>query len=195
MTIQNQTMADCALWYESLAGQQALQVLDQQISDYLSEIFGYYCLNIGVLGDRKEFLKDSRISAGFSMSGDRKSSDFIAKPEHLPIAADNVDLVIASHILECSENPHQVLREIDRILVPEGHCILIGFNPYALMGAKRFLKPIAKSKKKYKTRSASHVRDWFSLLGFETLEVNYLGFRPAVKNEKFFTSCAWILWN
>lgn len=192
MGVQDRTITDCALWYESLAGKQALEVLDDQISEYLSEIFGYYSLNMGVLGARKAFLKDSRISAGFSMSGDGIDSDLIAKPECLPIAADNVDLVVGSHVLECSQNPHQVLREIDRVLVPEGHCILIGFNPYALMGAKRLLRPLSKSKKPYKMRSASHVRDWFSLLGFETLEVNYVGFRPAVNNEKFFASCAWM---
>jgi SAM-dependent methyltransferase len=200
-------MKDCATWYQGLAGQQALLSLDSIISEHLSEIFGYYCLNVGILGGRGEFLKDSRISAGFSIGCDAKNNDLIAIPEQLPIAADEVDLVIGSHVLECSHNPHQVLREIDRVLVPEGHCILIGFNPYALMGAKRFLKPLRKENKQwhktlasnkpskleqYRTRSASHVRDWFSLLGFETLEVNYLGFRPSIKNEKLFTGSAWM---
>ncbi|MCK5813109.1 MAG: class I SAM-dependent methyltransferase [Cocleimonas sp.] len=202
MSTDKKIMKDCATWYQGLAGQQALLSLDNIISDYLSEIFGYYCLNFGVLGGRKEFLKNSRISAGFSIGSNPKQNDLIAIPEQLPIAADEVDLVIASHVLECSHNPHQVLREIDRVLVPEGHCILIGFNPYALMGAKRFLKPLRKKNKQsnnkpsklkqYRTRSASHVRDWFSLLGFETLEVNYLGFRPTIKNEKLFTSSAWM---
>jgi SAM-dependent methyltransferase len=203
---------DCASWYQGLAGQQALLRLDEMISEYLSEIFGYYCLNLGVLSGRKEFLKDSRISADFSIGCSENKNDVIALPEQLPIAADEIDLVIASHVLECSHNPHQVLREIDRVLVPEGHCILIGFNPYALMGAKRLLKPLRKKHRKtpdkinknkpsndpfiehtdYKTRSASHVRDWFSLLGFETLEVNYIGFRPTIKNEKLFTGSAWM---
>ncbi|MCK5918157.1 MAG: class I SAM-dependent methyltransferase [Cocleimonas sp.] len=197
-------VTDCASWYQGLAGQQALLKLDEMITEYLSEIFGYYCLNLGVLSGRKEFLKDSRISAGFSIGGSKNKNDVIAIPEQLPIAADEVDLVIASHVLECSHNPHQVLREIDRVLVPEGHCILIGFNPYALMGAKRLLKSLFKNKlaankndslidqTNYKTRSASHVRDWFSLLGFETLEVNYIGFRPTIKNEKIFTRSAWM---
>ena len=202
------TIVDCASWYQGLAGQQALLKLDKIISDHLSEIFGYYCLNLGVLSGRKEFLKDSRISAGFSIGCSESKNDVIAVPEQLPIAADEVDLVIASHVLECSHNPHQVLREIDRVLVPEGHCILIGFNPYALMGAKRLLKPLRKNRlaanknessndpsieqTDYKTRSASHVRDWFSLLGFETLNVNYIGFRPSIKNEKLFTGSAWM---
>ncbi|HIO92229.1 MAG TPA: class I SAM-dependent methyltransferase [Leucothrix mucor] len=192
MTAKDINIKDCALWYESLAGQQALLSLDDYISEYLSEIFGYYCLNIGVLSGRKEFLKDSRISAGFSIGADDNCNDLIAKPEQLPIAADNVDLVIASHVLECSQNPHQVLREIDRVLVPEGHCILIGFNPYTSLGVKRFLKSSRKKDTRYRTRSASHVRDWFSLLGFETLEVNYIGFRPSLKNEKIFKSMAWM---
>ncbi len=207
MNTDKNRVKDCAMWYQGLAGQQALLTLDAIISDYLSEIFGYYCLNLGILGGRKEFLKDSRISAGFSIGCDTKSNDLIAIPEQLPIAADEVDLVIASHVLECSHNPHQVLREIDRVLVPEGHCILIGFNPYALTGGKRSLKLLRKKNKgshqtiknypssklkQYRTRSVSHVRDWFSLLGFEALEVNYLGFRPNIKNEKLFTGSAWL---
>ena len=147
MNTNENIMKDCAIWYQSLAGQQALLALDKIISEYLSEIFGYYCLNLGVLSGRTEFLKDSRISAGFSIGCDAKNNDLLAIPEQLPIAADEVDLVIASHVLECSHNPHQVLREIDRILVPEGHCILIGFNPYALMGAKRSLKVLRKKTK------------------------------------------------
>ncbi|MCK5902411.1 MAG: class I SAM-dependent methyltransferase [Cocleimonas sp.] len=192
MKIKSDMMNDCGRWYASLAGQQALDHLDQLISEYLSEIFGYYCLNMGVLGGREAFLENSRISAGFSLGSDKNKNDILAKPEQLPIATDDIDLVIASHVLECSENPHQVLREIDRVLVPEGHCILIGFNPYALLGARRLLKPLNKRNKQYKTRSASHVRDWFSLLGFETLEVNYIGFRPTIKNEKIFKKSAWM---
>jgi SAM-dependent methyltransferase len=208
----NKVIANCASWYQGLAGQQALCALDDIISDHLSEIFGYYCLNLGVLSERREFLQNSRISAGFSIGCGDNKNDVIAISEQLPIAADEVDLVIASHVLECSNNPHQILREIDRVLVPEGHCILIGYNPYALMGAKRALKPLRKKNRRmakqmqnnsspndlamnyeqYKTRSVSRVRDWFSLLGFETLEVNYLGFRPTINNEKLFIGSLWM---
>lgn len=192
MSIKDDVMVECEQWYKSFAGQQALLMLDEHIAEYLAKIFGYYVLDMGVLSGRKEFLRDSRISTAFSLGLDRNKNEIVARVEHLPISADNVDLVIASHVLECSQNPHQVLREIDRVLVPEGHCILIGFNPYALMGAKRLLSPLRKKDKAYKTRSASHVRDWFSLLGFETLDVNYIGFRPTVKNEQLFASCAWM---
>ncbi len=192
MMIKDNSIKNCALWYESLAGQQALAHLDEYIAGYLSAIFGYYCLNIGALSDREEFFENSRISAGFSMGVDETKNNIIAVPEQLPIAADNIDLVIASHVLECSQNPHQVLREIDRVLVPDGHCILIGFNPHTLRGIKRFLASSKKNDKRYKMRSVSHVRDWFSLLGFETLKVNYVGFRPTIKNEKIFNKMAWM---
>ncbi|RTZ66173.1 MAG: hypothetical protein DSZ29_03425 [Aquificaceae bacterium] len=189
---KDKSMKSCTLWYESQTGQQALAHLDEYISEYLSSIFGYYCLNIGILSDREAFLENSRISAGFSIGFDKTRNDLVAKPEQLPIAADNVDLVIASHVLEYSQHPHQVLREIDRVLVPEGHCILIGFNPHTLRGMKRFLTSSKKKDKRYKMRSVSHVRDWFSLLGFETLEVNYVGFRPTIKNESIFNKMAWM---
>ena len=105
--------------------------------------------------------------------------------------------MIASHTLESSQDPHQVLREIDRVLVPEGHCMLIGFNPFSL---SRFLPKIGQfiksrfgnSNNNDKTQSVARVRDWFSLLGFEVVDVHYMGARPAVKNKRVFEALSWL---
>jgi hypothetical protein len=93
-----------------------------------------------------------------------------------------------------------VLREIDRVLVPEGHCILIGFNPFV---ASRLVPQISElirgglkrnknTSDDYKLRSAHRVRDWFSLLGFEVVDVHYIGFRPNIKNPKLFDKFSWL---
>ena len=57
----------------------------------------------------------------------------------LPFAAGSVDLVVLPHVLEFAANPHQVLREVERVLVPEGHVVIAGFNPVSLFGLKRML--------------------------------------------------------
>jgi len=183
-------------WYQSLLGQKTLAELDEQLSELMSEIFGYYAIEIGTLSGQHDFLEFSRIAAGFSLSNKSNSASVISTPEQIPIATDNVDLVIASHVLETSTEPHQVLREIDRILVPEGECILIGFNPFA---PSRFISKLGKQiragfKRKnnpHKVWSAHRVRDWFSLLGFEVLDVQYMGFRPNLKSKKLFESFSW----
>ena len=36
------------------------------------------------------------------------------------------------------------------------------------------------------------VKDWFSLLGLEVLELQYLGFRPGLQNEKLYQRLSWM---
>ena len=201
----------CSNWYQTLSGQAALTKTKQLCAETMSEIFGYYAIQTGIMSGECDFLKHSRINAVFSMvnsdslfNSDKEnyknnsiSQAVISSNEQLPISTDNIDLVVASHILEMSENPHQVLREIDRVLVPEGHCILIGFNPYAISNMNKPLRFFKKNKQgesrnTYRMRSVARVRDWFSLLGFEVLEVNYVGLRPALNNEKIFNSLQWL---
>ena len=201
----------CSIWYQTLSGQSALVNTEQLCAETMSEIFGYYAIQIGMLSGKCDLLKHSRINASFSLANpdnllglsDADAKDklidhaVISSNEQLPISTDDVDLVVASHVLEVSQNPHQVLREIDRVLVPEGHCILIGFNPYALSNMNKPLRFLRKKKQDkqqniYKMRSVARVRDWFSLLGFEVLEVNYMGLRPTLNNQKIFNSLEWL---
>ncbi len=222
MRNDKEVLRHCFNWYDSYAGIAALEELDGFFSELLSEIFGYYAIQIGALSGKQDLLKYSRITTDFSLISDdvlkfsaeesgkvvRKGGSIISEStnssvkhdyslvtsnEYLPISTDNIDLVVASHILESSKNPHQVLREIDRVLVPEGHCILIGFNPYSLSNLGRQLGHLRqKHQRPYKMRSITRVKDWFSLLGFEVLDVNYLGYRPGVKNKKLFESLRWL---
>lgn len=210
MSNKSDVIQHCSNWYQTLAGQSALASTEALCAKTMSEIFGYYAIQIGMLSGECDLLKDSRINAGFSLAnpdnfiGIHADNDkpidhaVISINEQLPISTDNVDLVVASHVLEMSENPHQVLREIDRVLVPEGHCILIGFNPFALSNINKPRRFFRKAKqesytqKSYKMRSVHRVRDWFSLLGFEVLEVNYMGFRPTFKSQKIFNSLQWL---
>ncbi len=197
-------------WYQTLSGQSSLDKLDDLCAETLSEIFGYYAIEMGVISEQHSLLQHSRIAAGFKLINKSSKikaktpfdemgvpSSVISTTEQLPIATDNVDLVIASHTLESSQDPHQVLREIDRVLVPEGHCILIGFNPFSLSQLGQSIGQSIRSRFKnddntYKTRSVARVRDWFSVLGFEVVDVHYMGMRPAIKNKKVFEALGWL---
>jgi len=206
MRNKSEVLKYCSNWYQTLSGQAALETLDGLCAEAMSEIFGYYAIQTGALSGQHDLLQHSRIAAGFSLAspdsfnllqekdaGLSQKFALISSNEQLPISTDNVDLVVASHCLESSENPHQVLREIDRILVPEGHCILIGFNPFSFSHLRRRIRISRRDKdNNYRMRSVTRVRDWFSLLGFEVLDVNYMGFRPALKSKKIFESLAWL---
>lgn len=205
MSNKSDVIQHCSNWYKTLSGQSALASTEQLCAKTMSEIFGYYAIQIGALSGECNLLEHSRINASFSLANPENflglNEDQVSPIDHavistnqqLPISTDNVDLVVASHVLEMSENPHQVLREIERVLVPEGHCILIGFNPFALSNINKPRRLFQKAKKEnYKMRSVHRVKDWFSLLGFEVLEVNYMGFRPTFKNKKIFNSLEWL---
>lgn len=202
-------MADyCSSWYQTPSGQAALDRVDDICADIMSEIFGYYAIQIGALGGKYDLLKSSRIAADFSVVSQENrvkqgilglktnsvgNGMVVSSIEHLPIATDNIDLVVASHVLELSEDPHQVLREIDRVLVPEGHCILIGFNPYSISRIGKMIRSGFNRKKNiYKMRGTPRVRDWFSLLGFEVLDVHYMGMRLGSNNKKSSKSQSWL---
>ena len=55
----------------------------------------------------------------------------------LPFATQSLDLVVLPHVLEFSAAPHQVLREVERVLIPEGQVIICGFNPFSLWGMRQ----------------------------------------------------------
>lgn len=176
----------CLNWYDTLAGKQALSEVDELCAQYMSGIFGYYALEMGALSGHTRLFEHSRVAFSASLGTNKDKNDILAVPEQLPLETDNIDLVVASHVLEASTDPHQVLREIDRILVPEGQLILIGFNPWSLMRSGSSLR------NKVDLPNMSRVRDWFSLLGFEMMDLQYLGFRPGLQNEKLYQRLAWL---
>src|SRR5690625_7466005 len=59
-----------------------------------------------------------------------------AQPEALPFETQSIDLILLPHVLENAYDSHQVLREIERVLVPEGLVIITGFNPLSLWGLR-----------------------------------------------------------
>jgi SAM-dependent methyltransferase len=79
-----------------------------------------------------------------------------------------------------------VLREADRSLIPDGHLVILGFNPYSLWGLRRMLS--RKGKRMpwgARFQSLSRLKDWLGLLGFDTLHSHYLFQRPPVQNKRF----------
>jgi SAM-dependent methyltransferase len=105
---------------------------------------------------------------------------------YLPFAANSIDLVVMPHTLEFDANPHQVLREVERVLVPEGHVIVTGFNPFSLWGAKRKLsRREALPPWRGAYLSVPRLKDWFSLLGFEMQAGAFGCYAPAVTQEKW----------
>jgi SAM-dependent methyltransferase len=101
--------------------------------------------------------------------------------ERLAVATDSLDVVLLSHVLEFSEQPHEVLREVDRILIPEGHVIVVGFNPWSLWGLWRLVLGWRKKAPWCgKFINAVRLRDWLQLLGFDVVQTKGYFYRPPI---------------
>jgi SAM-dependent methyltransferase len=196
-------------YYSSQAGKVVIEAMNQQLRVELSKIFGYYAIEMGQHLQHTSWLQHSRIKNNIAIYSPQQLEKnifqtsvlnnnkihrlkLVSEPEFLPITFDNTDLVISSHLLEYSHYPQQILREIDRILTPDGHCFLIGFNPFNYIELTRlgldWLRNCKKSPHQavYHAYSASKISDWLNVLGFEVISTHSYGYRPNITNNQLF---------
>ena len=169
-------------WYASPPGEVLADDLCRYLKSVVPQLFGYHALRIGDLGAGRDPLSGSRIIHRVQLDL-VPPADLLAQPRALPIQADALDLVVLSHVLEFCADPHGVLREVDRTLVPEGHVIVICFNPLSLLGLRRLAAGRGSSAPwKGRYYASWRVRDWMRLLGYVVLECVSLGFRPPLRH-------------
>jgi len=95
-----------------------------------------------------------------------------------------VDLMLLPHTLEFADDPHQVLREISRVLTPEGHVVILGFNPFSLWGLWRLLRRRRGSAPwNGHFLQLTRIKDWLKLLDFEIDRGSMLYYRPPLASE------------
>jgi SAM-dependent methyltransferase len=162
-------MAEVSRWFESEQGRYVLDWEQRQYDNAVDDIFGFHAVQVGLPG--VDFLRENRIPLKLRAGGE-EGCTLAAAPEHLPLASHCVDLLVLPHVLEFSEHPHQILREAERVLIPEGQIVISGFNPLSLWGAKRRLGATLRRKgRDYPWNSRfiglPRLKDWLALLGFE----------------------------
>jgi len=173
----NSRLTQIYRWFDTPLGQRLLAAESEAIQTVLPRLFGYHLIQVGQIGDGG-LLESSRIRHR-CLLGQQPSpslmnppySSVFALPEALPLAADSIDVVVLPHILEFAEDPHEILREIERVLIPEGHLLILGFNPISLWGISRwFLAQRQQAPWCGRFLSLSRLKDWLALLGFEVVE-------------------------
>lgn len=193
-------------WYSSDLGQALLSSEKQHLNKFLEQVFGYNLIQLGCLDDFN-LTSESRTSHQFilesliNVTQKNLCTHLITNFDDLALQSQSVDAVILPHTLEFERNPHQILREVDRILVAEGKAIFLGFNPYSLWGlwhkywevkSRTFSNArVYKSKNKAEDSlvplpscghliSQRRLRDWLQLLGFDIEQVSEYFYRPPV---------------
>mgnify|MGYP003343999542 FL=1 len=123
-----------AEWFAAPLGRYVLARELEYVDNAVADVFGFNALQLGL--PEYDFLRANRIPMHCRVAphGDVDlRADFV----DLPLASHSVDLLVLPHVLEFSANPHQVLREVQRVLMPEGHAIILCFNPRSLWGLRR----------------------------------------------------------
>ena len=184
-------------WFNEPLGATLLREEQDALSDALGGLFGYYLAQLCAPGLPTLPLPDRRIKSRVLVARDKpggSDGDWLCgDPLQLPIASDSVDAVLLQHTLDFSPDPHQVLREADRILIPEGRLLVIGFNPWGLWGIWHLL---ARRRRRVpwcgRFLSQHRVQDWLSLLGFELELVRPLMFRPPLRQRALMQRLLWL---
>ncbi len=153
-------------WLKTPQGRYLLEWEQPRFDLLVADLFGYHAVQIGL--PATDFLRANRMPRRFVCASEGRI-DVAAQEYALPFASASVDLVLLPHVLEFTPHPHQVLREVERVLVPEGSVILSGFNPFSLWGVRRIA---ARGGGVWPWRgqylSLRRIKDWLALLGFET---------------------------
>ncbi len=170
-------------WFDTSLGQYLIEYEYRYFDQVVANIFGYNAMQIG--WSQFNFLRLNRIPFQFSTEINNHP-DLIAAADLLPIKSDSMDLVIMPHALEFNNNPHQILREIYRILRPEGHVVISGFNPRSLWGTRHYLKS-SRNEFPWNGRfiALPRVKDWLKLLNFEMSGGRLYCYVPPFQQEKW----------
>ncbi len=166
-------------WYHGPLGKRFAEMEHGILEELLAQVFGYYIVAFRLLSEC-DFLSSSAIQKRYYLRWVQCSSpedaDVVAQPDYLPIANDCIDAVVLPHVLEFSEDPIAVLREMDRILIPEGHVIIAGFNPISLWGPRINKKRFPGEEVRWiPVRTLS---EWLAASGFEVVQARYGFYRP-----------------
>jgi SAM-dependent methyltransferase len=188
---EQKTWQDLRAWYAGPTGARLAVAERELLSNILPDLFGYHLVQVG-LPDAHDWLGGSRINhhilldlRGETAHGEAHGAGLLAAADQLPVASESVDVVVLPHTLDFHPRPHAILREVDRILIPEGHVVILGFNPVSLWGLSRVLLTWREHmpwRGQYYT--LTRLRDWLALLGFDCMPRKGVFFRPPLANEK-----------
>jgi SAM-dependent methyltransferase len=221
---QGRSIIDLPLWLQTPPGRYLLAWERARIEAHVADVFGFHALQLGLgeldalhanrMPHRWLALPGAHVAPAAlegmmphaelpGAAGPRRPAlccDFDA----LPFPSQSLDLVVLPHTLELARDPHQTLREVERVLVPEGRVVVLGFNPASLWGARQWSGRWARrigllhtDARGYLPQAAEPIghrrlRDWLRLLGFEIEGGSFGCYRPAWRTQSWLERWAWM---
>ncbi|MEO7937159.1 MAG: methyltransferase domain-containing protein [Burkholderiaceae bacterium] len=213
-------------WFQTARGHYMLEWERQQLDQVVADIFGFHALQLGLpaLNALRTNRMPHRWLATDSCTSDGAAIPARPDPAHsstvasdgqaaaaatpalvcdfsaLPFAANSLDLVVLPHTLELHTDPHATLREVERVLVPEGRVVICGINPVSLWGLRQRRCHLYRKLgfgEWYLPREGEFIaywrlRDWLRLLSFEVESGRFGCYRPAVSDSRWLERFQWM---
>jgi SAM-dependent methyltransferase len=208
-------------WLQTAPGQYMLGWEQAQFDLTVADFFGFNALQLGLVEldalranrmphrwlalPEEASVSKPQVDGGCAPVAGAQRVHLVTNAAALPFPAASLDLVVLPHTLELSADPHHVLREVERVLVPEGRVVISGLNPASLWGLRqgrghlwsRLRLPGATPPKLYLPEAGDFIgpwrlRDWLRLLSFDVESDRYGCYRPAVSSEKWLERTAWM---
>lgn len=201
-------------WLKTPPGEYLLAWEGEQFDQSVSDMFGYHALQLGF--PELDALKTNRMPHQWlaatqlptasndqtpaAASSSRPVAALMTDSGALPFPANSLDLVVLPHTLDLSQDPHATLREVERVLVPEGRIVISGLNPASLWGMRQrrahFYQRFGRSRL-FLPESGEFIgywrlRDWLRLLSFEVESGRFGCYRPAFETEKWLSRFEWM---
>ena len=191
-----------ASWFHTPPGAYARAWERERLDELTADIFGYNAVQLGMpqldalAANRmpNRWVTDSVMPASGadalhdSSDAHQRAVVVVHDFAELPFASQSLDLVVLPHVLEFAAEPHQVLREVERVLIPEGQVIICGFNPVSLWGMRQFggrltgahFLPVHGE-----FISVPRLKDWLKLLNMEINRGHFGCYAPPCATDKW----------
>ena len=166
-------------WLDTPLGTSVLELETRVLADALGDVFGFEMLQLGCWGEHGELCAQARTQHRRCLAPHAAGPGAIRSSfEALPIASGSVEAVLLPHTLEYAPHPHALLREVERVLVGEGHVLVCGFNPLGPWGVRHLASRGRFPPPAVRLLGERRLRDWLGLLGFEVTDAQRYLFAP-----------------
>ncbi|CAN5307392.1 class I SAM-dependent methyltransferase [soil metagenome] len=200
------SIIELADWLQTPPGRYLLAWEQAQLDAAVVDFFGFHALQLGLpelaalRANRmphqwlaSDVVHDGAVNAdgGPAKAGVALLCEFDA----LPFESASLDLVVLPHALEMARDPHQTLRECERMLRPEGRLVILGLNPASLWGLRQNLARLV-SRRLFLPQAGDFIgywrlRDWLRLLSFEVDSARFGGYCPPLRSDKWLQRWRW----
>jgi SAM-dependent methyltransferase len=175
-SLHQSQQADRSLWLNGPLGQRVYALERKLVAEALTQVFGWQLLQIGNWGGDLGLLAGARTQRKAVLGHDAQVSSvpgvmtIRSRLDALAIASDSVDAVLLPHTLECAADPHELLREVERILPGDGQLVILGFRPFSSWGLRNLMAHSGFPPGTERLIAEHRIRDWLKLLGFEVTD-------------------------